>query len=241
MRDRFDEPKISRQFLRLLIVVLLFVAGVERGVAQSPPDYDDSAANLMVVLRESPGANKQDETLVRAGTGTVSLPDGKEVEIDFAWYEYLGDMHIRFVFDTPDSLPHATPRDLERLGLTPEAALDLAVRNIRRVYGEPYAVSWGDVMEVRGQAPDFFSSYFLDKTYWDGLLERYPEGIVAAVVKRGGLLYSPLSNERGVDFLRENVVPFYVGSERLRISSALYLYKDGRWTVFQPPVNVSSP
>lgn len=232
---------LRRLRMRLLLGLVLLAAGAGHGSEQTTRDYDDSAANLMVVLRESPGANKQDETLVRTGKGKVALPDGKEVDIDFAWYEYLGDMHIRFVFDTPTNLPHASPQDLERLGLAPEAAMDLAVQNIRRVYGEPRAVPWRDVMEVRGKLPDLFSSYFLDKSYWDELLKRHPEGIVAAVVKRGGLLYSPLSNERGVEFLRHNVVPLYASSERLRVSSALYLYKDGKWSVFQPAATQRAP
>lgn len=227
--------------LALLLVCSISGPLTGRSLAQEARGYDDSAANLMVVLRESPGANKQDEALVRSGKGKVTLPDGKDVEIDFAWFEYLGDMHIRFVFDTPTSLPHATPQDLERLGLSPESALERAVQNIRRVYGAPYAVPWREVMEIRGKLPDLFSSYFLDKAYWDELLKRHPEGIVACVVKRGGLLYSPLTNERGVEFLRQNVVPLYVTSERLRVSSALYLYKDGRWTVFQPPAAEKRP
>lgn len=223
------------------MLMTVFLAAASGFTFAQSRDFDDSAANLMVVLRESPGSSKPDETLVRSGKGKITLPEGREVDIDFAWYEYLGDMHIRFVFDTPTSLPHASPQDLERLGLTPEAALELAIKNIRRVYGEPRAVAWRDVMEVRGKLPDLFSSYFLDKAYWDELVKRHPEGIVAAVVKRGGLLYAPMSNERGVNFLRHNVVPLYSSSERLRISSALYLYKDGKWTVFQPPVAGRSP
>ena len=86
----------------------------------------------MVVLRESQGSKKQVESLVPLGKAKAKLQDGREIEIDTAWFEYLGDMHVRFVFDTPTSMPNASPRDLERLGLAPEAALELAVRNIRR-------------------------------------------------------------------------------------------------------------
>jgi hypothetical protein len=232
---------LAQDWLGCIALLVLFGQGMHAAAAEQAQPYDTSASNLMVVLRESPGANKQDEELVRTGKGKTTLADGSEVEYDLAWYEYLGDMHIRFVFDTPTSLPHAAPEDLDRLGLTPEAALDVAVANIRRVYGEPYAVRWNDVMEVRGKLPDLFSSYFLDKAYWNRLLERYPDGIVALVAKRGGLLYAPLSNERGVRFLRQNVVPLYVNSGHLRVSSALYLFRDGKWQVFQPPAAVEAP
>lgn len=240
-RAAFPSPRAWRGLRVRWVACCLLVGAGLCVAAESAPGYDDSASNLMVVLRESPGTNKQDETLVRIGKGRTALADGREVDYDLAWYAYLGDMHIRFVFDTPTHLPHASPQDLERLGLSPEAALELAVANVRRVYGAPRAVRWNDVMEVRGKAPDLFSSYFLDKAYWSGLLERHPEGIVALVAKRGGLLYTPLSNERGLRFLRANAVPLYVNSGPYRISSALYLFRDGKWTVFQAPAVQGAP
>jgi hypothetical protein len=173
---------------------------------------------------------------VPIGKGKVRLQDGQEVEIDSGWFDYLGDMHVRFVFDTPSSMPNASPKDLERLNLTPEAALDLAVRNIKRVYGEPKAVPWNNLFEVTGKSPDLDSSYFLDKDFWNAQLKKYPEGVVALVAKRGGLAFAPLSDQKAVNDMRKSVAYLYSSSEHLRISSALYLFKDGKWTVFQPPV-----
>ena len=204
--------------------------------AQTKSDWNDSADNLMVVLRESAGANKQDEALKPTGKGKVKLPDGKEVEVEFSWFDYIGDMHIRFVFDGPQSMINAKPQDLERLKLTPEEALRLAVANVKRVYGKPGSVPWSDLMQVKGKSPDLDSSYFLDREFWQSLLKQHPEGIVVAVPKRGGLLYTPLSNTTAVDRLRRGVFKLYESSERLRVSSALYLFKDDKWTVFQAAV-----
>jgi hypothetical protein len=144
-------------------------------------------------------------------------------------------MHVRFVFDTPTSMPGASAADLRRLGLTPEAALKLAVANIKRVYGAPKVTPWNDLMEVSGDSPDLNSSYFLDHEFWSGLLKQHPDGIVALVVKRGALLYSPLSNKKAVGGMRKSVVELHSSSNQLRISSALYLFKDGKWSVFQDP------
>ena len=220
-----------KRFLALLLLVMGSTA-----MAQSARGFDDSAANLMVVLRESPGANKQLESLVPVGKVKIRLPDGREVELDTAWFEYLGDMHVRFVFDTPTSMPSAAPSDLQRLGLSPEAALELAVRNIRRVYGEPVVTPWEDVFQVQGKSADLDSSYFLHKDFWNQQLKLHPQGLVALVAKRGGLLFSPLANTKAVAGMRRGVGYLHASSENLRISSALYLFKDGKWTVFQAPV-----
>ena len=91
-------------------------------------------------------------------------------------------------------------------------------------------------MIVSGKSPDLDSSYFLDRAYWRGLLIEHPEGLVVAVPKRGGLLFTPASDARSVEALRRNVAQLHASSGTQRISSALFLFKDDHWTVFQPAV-----
>ncbi|MBR1091478.1 hypothetical protein JQ621_28810 [Bradyrhizobium manausense] len=197
---------------------------------------DKSADNLMVVIRETPGANKQDEALEPMGKLRARLADGKEVELELATFKFLGDMQIRFVFDGPVSMLNAIPQDLARLHLSPEQALRLAVDNLKRVYGAPVATPWtGGLMQVQGKSSDLDSSYFLDREFWRARLREHPEGILVAVPKRGGLVFVPLSDGQAVDTLRRGVTYLYSSSEYLRVSSALYLFKDDHWAVFQPP------
>lgn len=206
--------------------------------AQPADGVDRSRDNLMVVLREMFNAPVlRTETLQFVGKLRALLPDGKEIELEQAHYLYLGDMHLRFVFDGPVSMRNATPQDLASLNLTPEEALRVAVANIRRVYGAPQAKPFiQGLRQVEGKSPDLNSSYFLDKTFWDEQLKQHPEGLVAAVPKRGGLAFCALSDKPQVETLRKSVAYLHSSSGRLRVSSGLYLYKDGKWTVFQDPV-----
>ena len=104
------------------------------------------------------------------------------------------------------------------------------------MYGKPQAIPWNDVFEVQGKSPDLDSSYFLDKEFWNAQLQKYPDGVVALVAKRGGLLFAPRSDAKAVDGLRRSVAYLYSSSGPLRVSSALYLFKDGKWSVFQAPI-----
>jgi uncharacterized protein YtpQ (UPF0354 family) len=201
--------------------------------AQSP---DTSAGNLLVVLRESRGENKQDESLQPFGKVRATLNDGREIELETSWYQYLGDMHIRLVFDAGQSMQSASPEDLARLNLSPEDALKLAIANLRRVYGAPAAKPWsGSLMQVQGSATDLNSSYFLDREFWRALQSGHPEGLVVAVPRRGGLVYAPVSDDAAVTSLRFSAAALFAGGPGARLSSALYLFKDGHWSVFQPP------
>ena len=217
-------------------VALLCALGSVQAQAQGQQEaaFDTSAGNLLVVLRESAGENKQDEALRPYGRVAAMLPDGKRVELAMSWYQYLGDMHIRLVFDGGQSLQSASPNDLERLRLSPEEALELAVTNLRRVYGGPTASPWsGGLMQVHGRASDLSSSYFLDRAFWLAVQREHPEGIVAAVPKRGGLVYASASDEDALTALRFSAAALYAGDEGTRVSSALYLFKDGHWSVLE--------
>ena len=234
MLKRFCELRENLRASYLALFILFLACA--NATAQAGLAIDKSTRNLMVVLRESIGGNKQDETLQPVGKMRAKLADGKEVDIESAAYLLLGDMHIRFVFDGPSYMPNASPQELARLGVTPEQALRLAVGNIKRVYGNPAVKPFAaGLMQVQGRSPDFDSSYFLDREFWRGLLKQHPDGILAAVPKRGGLVFTPMSNGEAVNGLRKGIGYLYSSSGSMRVSSALYLFKDDRWTVFQPP------
>lgn len=209
--------------------------------AQLREPIDTGATNLLAVVRESLGSNQERETLLPYGTLRALLPDGGEVEVETSWFQFVGDMHIRLVFDSRTQLQSASPEDLERLRLDPGQALQAAVANLRRTYGEPTVRAWtGGLSQVVGRADDLNSSYVLDRDFWRGIEARHPGGVVVAVPQRGGLLFAPARDEHLVLALRFSAAALYAASPRQRVSSALYLFRDGRWSVFDPPSRIAS-
>jgi hypothetical protein len=204
--------------------------------AQAGDLFETTAANLLPVLRESRGANKPEPSLQPYGRMQVRLPDGREVDFEASWFQWLGDMHLRLVFDGHKRVQSALPDDLQRLHLSPQQALEQAVANLRRRYGAPQVLPFGgSLMQVQAAAPELASSYFLDRDLWLDLEQRHPGGIVAAVPLRQGIVFAPADDTDALTSLQFSASALYWGDEGTRISSALYLFKDGRWSVFQPP------
>jgi hypothetical protein len=223
---------VHRALLRYGLALLCGLAMDGNATAQR---IDPNASKLMVVLREWDGGNKQDEALKPVGKVTSKF-DGKDLTMELAWFTFLGDMNIVFVFDEPHSFRHVTAEEFARLHLSPEEAVERAVANIKRVYGEPSLVPWDHGLTLlQGRSLDLNSSYLLDRAFWRDALKQHPEGLVAAVPNRGGLAFTSLSNATAVAALRRDIAYLHRTSEKLRVSSALYLFKDDRWTVFQSP------
>jgi hypothetical protein len=193
--------------------------------------------NIMVVLRESIGGNKRRESLQPVGAATAIWPDtGERITVEIAGFQLIGDLHIRFVFDGRKYMQGLEPEDLLRFDLSPERALEVALKNIKRVYDEPKSLPYlGAISRVQGECPDFDSSYFLDRNFWRDALKRHPKGLVVAVPSRSDLYYAPLGATDEVEHLRRNVVRSYSANGQQRVSSALFLFKEDEWTVFQDP------
>jgi hypothetical protein len=225
-----------RTFCGAGILLAALATGASAAPPKAPESFEVSESNLLAVLRESPGANKQDESLAPFGKISARSADGREYEFEASWFQYLGDMHLRLVFDGERRVQSALPEDLSRLQLSPQEALDHAVDNLRRRYGTPVAEPWsGGLMQVHGNAPELDSSYFLDRGFWLEQLRESPAGLVAAVPDRGGLVFARADDDTAVATLRFSAAALFAGNDTTRISSGLYLFKDGRWSVFQPP------
>lgn len=220
------------------------LAALPACATQDPADdqevFDTSAGNLIAVLRESRGDNKPREGLEPFGPVKVRLETGRDINFETSWFRYLGDMHVRLVFDGRQTMQSASPEDLERLKLSPEEAIKIGVGNLKRRYGEPVVTEWsGGLMQVEGSSSDLTSSYFLDRDFWQGVQQSHPQGVVVAVPRRGGLVYAPIANEDAVDSLRFSAAAMFAGGPGTRLSSALYLFKDGEWSVFQAPTTAA--
>lgn len=224
--------------LSSIVIGLIGTAFNSGAAAQAVPDIPKNRDNFMVVVRELIGADKKDELLKPVGKTKAKFSDGTEIETEMAWWEFIGDTHIRFVFDGDQTMDNAAPGDLVKLGLTNvDDALALALKNLKQTYGEPQSTPWeGGVMIVAGKASDFDSSYFLDRAFWRKLHKENPDGILVAVPKRGGLLYAPMSDTKSVDAMKRMVAQLHETSGSLRVSSALFLFKDDKWSVFQSAV-----
>lgn len=203
-------------------------------------DNLESDPNFMLVLREVEGGNKQQFGFKPTGPATATLKNGETVSMSSAWFDLIGDMHVRFVIDGEHSMKNLTAEEFSALRLTPERAAEIAVSNIKIRYGVPRATPWEDgIVLVSGESPDLDSSYFLDSAFWEGLLKKHPEGLIVGVPKRGGLIYAPVSDKRAVSSLERSIRFLYESSDAMRISAALYLYRDGGWAVYRKSASLN--
>ncbi|MCK9685527.1 hypothetical protein [Scleromatobacter humisilvae] len=192
--------------------------------------------SLLLVLRERPGADKADDAPVRVEPFAVPMPGGASATMAPAWFDLVGDLQLRLVRSTPDYVLTLHASELDALKLGVEDALAVALANLHRLHGAPVARPWHDLRRVGGHDEDADSAYFMDRAFWRARLAEHPEGLVAAVPRTDLLLFAPLADTGAVNSMRHGVPGLHAGGGDYRLSSALFLFEDDRWRVFQPAV-----
>ena len=202
----------------------------------STPPAPADLASLLFVLREHPGADKVDDSLALVPPFSVPVPGGIDATMAPAWFDLIGDLQLRLVRDTPDSMLTLHASELEELRLSPEEAVTFALANLQRLHGPPRVEAWHNLRRVVGRSEDFDSAWFLDRAFWRARLAEHPEGVVVAVPRTDLLLFVPASDTAAVDSMRRGILGLHKDAGDWRLSSALYLFDDDRWTVLQPAV-----
>ena len=207
--------------------------------AQPTPTPEVDLATLLFVLRERPGADKADESLAMVDPFEVPLPGGGgTASLAPAWFDLVGDLQLRLVRDTPEWVYTLHASQLADLALDAGQALAIALANFRRLHGPPRVSAWHNLRRVGGATEDVDHGWFVDRTLWRGLLAEHPDGLVAALPRTHLLVFAPVADSAAVDSMRAGIPGLHAEGGDYRLSSALYLFKDDRWTVFQAAVPV---
>jgi hypothetical protein len=113
-------------------------------------------------------------------------------------YGYLGDMQLRFRFHEAgqSTAAAARPDDLPKLDLTPQQATALAVRNTLQAGGPPRISPFSaSVYTLRGEHVEYTATYLLDRAFWRAQLQKFPQGLLAALPRKGVLMFAAAGEE----------------------------------------------
>jgi hypothetical protein len=124
--------------------------------------------------------------------------------------------------------------ELDDLGLGADDAVAAALANLERRHGPPAVTPWNNLRRVGTAEDELDSNWFVDRAFWRARLAEHPAGVVAAVPRTDLLLFAPADDGAAVASMRVGIPGLHAQAGDWRLSSALYLFADDRWTVLQP-------
>jgi hypothetical protein len=206
----------------------------------SAAETDPRSSALLLILRERPGAHKAQESLAAVAPFEVPIPGG-HAALAPAWYDLIGDLQLRLVRETPEAMLTLHTSELQELALGAEEAVAIALANLARRHGPPTVQPWHELYRVSGRDENFDSSWLLARSFWRERLAEHPAGLVVAVPRTDLLVFAPAADAAAVAAMRRGIPRLHEQAGDWRLSSALYLFEDDRWTVLQPAVAAPAP
>lgn len=146
---------------------------------------------------------------------------------------FVGDLDIRYAFDSEQGFRYLNQHDLKRLKLARGELLSLAVANFRRRYpklGIERPVAFVGRIVNGG---DLEASLMLDVNFWEQEKSRFSGDIVAGAPVRDVLWFTGASPRDHVGNLRENTERAHKEAGERAVSRLLYTWRNKRWEVFE--------
>lgn len=193
-----------------------------------PTFAERTSEHLFAIVHRWPGHCQPHEQLQAPDQSLAADENPAEVLV----LGYLADLRLRFVFTQPgtEGVALARASDLARLDLTPTKALALATLHLRQKAGAPTLVPQSNGT-FKLQAPHhlLLESHLLDRTFWKGLLARFPAGMVLAMPRRGCMLLAAADDTAAQGHLFDEADALFAAAGPQRLSGCLLRFDQTGW------------
>ncbi len=178
-----------------------------------------AAKGIHAVLR-----SRFDHTVLAIDTraGGNALPE-------MAAWPWLGDMHIRLVYDFGEQMALISRERMEIWGQSPETVLQHALQNLRALPTAQWEALPAGVYQLRSEASYEESLLLVDK-----VIDQLPfkDSVVCIAVNRGILLAADVRSEAAVSALIEEAMRC-LQSKPWPLSASLCTRVDGQWQEYK--------
>lgn len=162
----------------------------------------------------------------------VFKPDPKSApENALVFDHFVGDLHLRYVFDDPQFMLAVRVRDLKRLGIARDELPAVVIANYRKLYPK-LSVAWPE--RWLGQVAnggELEPCTMLDGAFWDRQQKAFGGELIAAVPSATEVYFTPREPKQNIELLKHLAILHYEKAGKRAVSRTVFAWKFYRWEV----------
>src|SRR4051794_10247904 len=144
---------------------------------------------------------------------------------------FVGDLHLRYVFDDPQFMLAMRVRDLKRLKIDRDELPALVVANYRRRYPQ-ITIAWPQRwLGALTNGGELEPCTLLDGPFWQRQQKAFGSELIAAVPSAQEVYFSPREPKQNVEFLRKLATEQHEKAGKRAVSRTVFVWKVYRWEV----------
>ena len=209
---------------------VLALAGVAtRGRAQEPGSR--SRERIVALVRTQSGADPKARPTQKIEPFVMKTETAEAALAAPIFDHFVGDLHLRYVFDDPKFMIALRGHDLKRLDVTRDELPTLAASNFRRLYPKLTVIQPTPGLGVVTQGGELEPTVMLDGLFWEQQTAALGGQVIAAVPSRNEVVFTRREPKQNVELLKHLVMQQYENARERALSRTVFAWRYFRWEV----------
>lgn len=199
--------------------------------AQSKDPLPRTRDYIVALVRSHPAVDPKSRPVQKIEPARTK-PDPKMGEGGVPVFDhFVGDLHLRYVFDDPQFMVALHLSDLKKLKLDRDELPALVVANFRRLYPKMTVArreQWlAQVVNGGGLEP----SMMLDSAFWQEQVKAFGGELIAAVPSTYEIYFTPREPKANVELLKHLAILHAEKAGNRAVSRSVFGWRNFRWEV----------
>jgi len=162
----------------------------------------------------------------------IFKPDPQSAPENALMFDYfVGDLHLRYVFEDPQFMLALRARDLKRLEVPREDLPALVVTNFRRLYPKLTVARPDRWLGLVTQGGELEPCVMLDGAFWQRQMKEFGGELIAAVPSANEVYFAPREPRQNLELLKHLAILNHEKAGKRAVSRTVFAWRNFRWQV----------
>ena len=204
----------------------LTLGAPRRALAQQHP-----REKLVALVRGRPNVDPKTRPVQKIEAVELKPEPGNSVDNLPVFDHFVGDLHLRYVFDDERFVQAVRGRDLQRLKLDRKDLPALVVANYRRLYPDLSVIQPEPGVGAVIKGGQLEPTILLDADFWGEQEKRIGGPLIAAVPERDTVIFVRSEPRQNIELLKHRVVLAFDRAGDRAVSRTILAWREKRWEV----------
>jgi hypothetical protein len=186
---------------------------------------------IVALVRTYPGAEAKARPVQKIEPVAMQTDSPEAASAAPVFDHFVGDLHLRYVFDDPKFMVALRGHDLKRLGVNRDALAVLAVENYRRLYPKLTVIRPEPSLGVVTDGGQLEPCILLDGRFWERQSASFGGELIASAPARDAVVFTTREPRQNIELLKHLAVQLYEKAGSQALSRTVFAWRYWRWEV----------
>lgn len=186
---------------------------------------------IVALVRSHPEVNPRSRPVQKIEPVAIKVDPKSAAESSPLFDHFVGDLHLRYVFDDPKFTQFVRGHDLKRLGLDRDELPALVVSNYRRLYPKVTVLHPDPGLGVVSHGGQLEPCVLLDGAFWERQQKTIGKELIAIVPSSDEVIFTSRDPKQNIELLKHLAVQRYENAGKRAVSRTVLTWRYLRWEV----------